>query len=97
MLPYRYNDDTASLHAADLTVNIPVASSIFQDVSVVGFEWLSWHKADPRGVAAAMAGLEEVLQTTTGLGDLHEGRDGVVSIEAFVDKNGGSGTIIDLA
>ena len=49
-------------------------------------------------MAAAMAGLKEVLQTTTtGLGDLQGGRDGVVSIEAFVDKNGGSGTIIDLA
>jgi hypothetical protein len=98
-----YNDDTASLYGphADITVNIPVASSIFQDVSVVGFEWLSWHKADPRGVAAAMAGLQEVLHSSrTSLGDLQgsgRGSGGRVSIETFVDNNGGSGTVIDLA
>ncbi len=47
-------------------VNIPVASAIFQDVRVVGLDWLTWQRTEPRDVQAALMSLENMNM----LGDL---------------------------
>ena len=44
-------------------VNIPVASAIFQDVRVQGFDWLTWQRTSPEQVHLAMKALESSLGT----------------------------------
>ncbi len=58
-----YNGPIMEPLDAESTVNIPVASSIFSDVTIQGFGGFQyWHQADPKAVREALHGVQTLLK-----------------------------------